>query len=91
MLGDELHNILYYSSPTLIIKWAEMFAHFYNYYEDNTGQRMEVIFEKNNAPVPDDGAYFTSDCGFIKYLFLEKEVETITKSLKRFMNLKAFL
>jgi hypothetical protein len=89
MLGNELHNMLYYESPQLIIKWAQMFAHYYNYYEDNTGQRMEVVFDKNNAT--DDGPHFTSDCGFIKYLFLEREVDEITKSLKRFLNLKAFL
>lgn len=89
MLGDELHNILYYTSPALVIKWAQMFSHSYNYFEDSTGQRMQVSLK------PFDDFYtkplFTSDCGFVKYLFLESEVDEITKSLKRFMNLKAFL
>ena len=89
MLGDELHNILYYTSPQLVIKWAQMFSHSYNYYEDNTGQRMQVSLNTFNDF--DAAPHFTSDCGFIKYLFLEKEVEEITKSLKRFLNLKAFL
>ena len=95
MLGDELHSILYTASPKLIIKWAQMFALCYNYYEDNTGMRMQVLLhelsaEKNFNDL-DKGPHFVSDCGFIKYLFLESEVEEITKSLKRFLNLKAFL
>ncbi len=89
MLGKELHEILYYSHPKLIIKWAQMFAARYNYYEDNTGQRMNVMLNESDAD--DRGAFFTSDCGFIKYLFYESEVDEITKSLQRFMNLKAFL
>ena len=89
MLGDELHKILYYTSPTLIVKWAQMFCYSYNYYEDNTGQRMQISL--NTFDNFYDGPHFTSDCGFVKYLFLESEVEEITKSLQRFMNLKAFL
>jgi hypothetical protein len=89
MLGDELHNILYYADPQLILRWSFMFAEHTNYHEDSTGQRMQVVFLKENNS--DEGPFYSSDCGFIKYLFLEKEVEEITKSLKRFMNLKAFL
>lgn len=89
MSGEELHNILYYTEPSLVLKWSLMFAVHTHYHEDNTGQRMRVIFFKDNNS--DEGPYFTSDCGFIKYLFLECEVEEITKSLKRFLNLKAFL
>jgi hypothetical protein len=89
MLGDELHDILYHSSPKLIVKWAQMFAHFHSYYEDNTGQRMQVVLDGANNI--DEGLHFASNCGFIKYLFLESEVDAITKSLKRFLNLKAFL
>lgn len=89
MLGDELHKILYYTSPQLVLKWSFMFAIHTNYHEDKTGMRMKVLLSEDNNS--DDGPFFTSDCGFIKYLFLEKEVEEITKSLKRFLNLKAFL
>lgn len=89
MLGDELHSVLYYTSPSLIVKWAQLFSHSYDFYEDNTGQRMKLSLK------PFDDFYskkhFVSDCGFIKYTFLECEVEEITKSLKRFMNLTAFL
>lgn len=92
MLGEELHNILYYTSPKLVIKWAELFGCSYNYYEDNTGQRMQVSLQPRHAMDKFyDGPHFTSDCGFIKYLFLESEVDEVTKSLKRFLNLKAFL
>lgn len=94
MLGDELHNILYYSNPKLIIKWAQMFTTYYTYHEDHTGMRMTAQLGATLADGKDtfdDGPHFTSDCGFIKYLFLKNEVEEITKSLKRFMNLKAFL
>lgn len=89
MLGDELHNMLYYENPQLILKWSLMFSAHTHYYEDNTGQRIQIILFKDNDS--DDGPYFTSDCGFIKYLFLECEVEAVTKSLRRFLNLKAFL
>jgi hypothetical protein len=94
MLGDELHNILYYSEPKLIVKWAQMFAVYYSYHEDHTGIRMSAELgatlsdEKSKF---EEGPHFTSDCGFIKYLFLEREVDEITKSLQRFLNLKAFL
>lgn len=89
MLGDKLHNMLYYSSPSLIVKWAQLFGHSYDYYEDETGQRMLVSLESfdNFYSKP----HFVSDCGFIKYIFLESEVDEITKSLTRFLNLKAFL
>lgn len=89
MLGDELHDMLYYEQPKLIIKWAQMLAYSYSYYEDNTGMRMQVLLNKENDL--NKGSHFISDCGFIKYLFLEKEVDEITKSLQRFLNLKAFL
>lgn len=89
MLGDELHNMLYYEQPKLIVKWAQMFAQYYKYYEDNTGMRMTVVLNETNNS--DEGPFFFSDCGFIKYTFLECEVEEITKSLRRFLNLKAFL
>lgn len=89
MLGDELHNMLYYEHPNLIVKWAQTFGYSYHYSEGKAGQCMQVslhTFDDFYA-----GPHFTSDCGFIKYFFLEKEVEEITKSLKRFLNLKAFL
>jgi hypothetical protein len=89
MLGDELHSILYYTSPSLMVKWAQMFGYSYNYSEGKVGRCMQV-----SLYTFDDfytGPHFTSDCGFIKYFFLESEVNEITKSLQRFMNLKAFL
>jgi hypothetical protein len=89
MLGDELHNMLYYERPRLILKWSLMFAEYTNHHEDSTGMRMQIVFHKTNNS--DEGPFFVSDCGFIKYTFLECEVEEITKSLQRFLNLKAFL
>jgi hypothetical protein len=90
MLGDELHNILYYTSPTLVIKWAQIFGYSYHYSEGKSSQQcMQVSLHTfDNFYI---GPHFTSDCGFIKYIFLECEVEEITKSLRRFLNLKAFL
>lgn len=89
MLGDELHKILYYNHPKLIVKWAQLCAHTYDHYEDSTGIRMQIVMNKNNSF--GEGPYFSSDCGFAKYLFFEYEVEEITISLQRFINLKAFL
>lgn len=89
MLGDELHKILYYTSPSLIVKWVQMFGYSYHYSEGKSGQCMQVSLHTfDNFYV---GPHFTSDCGFVKYIFLESEVEELTKSLQRFMNLKAFL
>lgn len=89
MLGDELHNILYYEQPKLIVKWAQLFNYSYNYSEGKEGQCMQLSLNTfDNFYV---GPHFTSDCGFIRYIFLECEVEEITKSLRRFLNLKAFL
>lgn len=89
MLGDELHKILYYTSPSLIVKWVQMFGYSYHYSEGKNGQCMQVSLHTfDNFYV---GPHFTSDCGFVKYIFLESEVEELTKSLQRFMNLKAFL
>ena len=89
MSGEELHKILWVTSPQLVVKWAQLFSHSYDLYEDNTGQRMKISLK----PFDDFYAkpHFVSDCGFIKYMFLECEVDEITKSFKRFLNLKAFL
>ena len=90
MLGEELHNILYYTSPKLVFKWAQMFGYSYHYSDGKSGQCMQVSL-LNTFDDFYKGPHFVSDCGFIKYFFLEKEVDEITKSLQRFMNLKAFL
>ena len=92
MLGEELHSVLCCADPKLVLKWALMFAQQTNYHEDHsctpTQMTMEVFLHKDNS---DGKTLFICECNFIKYLFAECEVEAVTKLLKRFLNLKAFL
>lgn len=92
MLGEELHSILSCTDPKLVLKWALTFAQQTNYHEDHSctppQMTMQIFLHKDNC---DEGSLFACECNFIKYLFPECEVDEITKLLKRFLNLKAFL